>query len=571
MEEPAEWARPAVGGIVLGLFLLAIPQMYGVGYPVMYKTVAGGYVLWFLILLAAAKIVATSLSLGIGGSGGIFAPSLFIGVTSGYAFGDIADHIFGPGAGQPALYAVVAMGAVFASAARAPLTSLASVVEMTGNFAITLPVMLAIAIASTVSRALSYGTIYTTKLLRRGTDIDRAAPWRALQDLKVAGTMRPFRPANAHPAHHRPGQCRARLGRAGGTGHRPARPAGPVRHRIGDPGAAPARDLRPRWPARAVPGRGTGAGLGHRCQRAAGHLPPARRGPDRGGPGARHEEETPHAPPAPLAGYRVVELDVAPGTPADGARLDGLAWPAGSVPVSVLRARRYRDADPGFILRRGDQISLLVPTPGAADQAKASADGGAGADGGPAPGRRNGQASAGRAGSGPAPIPGRRRDGAPGLGRSGTPGCPGAGRPGAGRWPDRVRIGNPSRGHRSRSRAGTAQPGAGSTSQAGANARVGTFVEVLGARVPAPAARAGQAEVAMTLVNTDPSTNAVLVRASSPAARRAEFTRQGHVIPQISIPVRPGAPSWSGRPTRTGCCSPAYTAGCGPVRPSRSS
>jgi CIC family chloride channel protein len=190
----SEWARPAVGGIALGLFLLAVPQMYGVGYPVMYKTVAGGYALWLLILLAAAKIVATSLSLGIGGSGGIFAPSLFTGVTSGYAFGDIAGHVFGPAAGQPALYAVVAMGAVFASAARAPLTSLASVVEMTGNFAITLPVMLAIAIAATASRALSYGTIYTTKLLRRGTDIDRAAPWRALQDLKVTDAMRAFGP-----------------------------------------------------------------------------------------------------------------------------------------------------------------------------------------------------------------------------------------------------------------------------------------------------------------------------------------------------------------------------------------
>ena len=67
------------------------------------------------------------------------------------------------------------MGAVFASAARAPLTSLASVVEMTGDFALTLPVMLAVAIASAISRALSYGTIYTTKLLRRGTDIGSAA------------------------------------------------------------------------------------------------------------------------------------------------------------------------------------------------------------------------------------------------------------------------------------------------------------------------------------------------------------------------------------------------------------
>jgi CIC family chloride channel protein len=96
-------------------------------------------------------------------SGGIFAPSLFIGVTSGMAYGDIVRHIFGAGAGQPALYAVVAMGAVFTSAARAPLTSLASVLEMRGDFALTLPVMLAVAIASTVSRALSNGTIYTTK------------------------------------------------------------------------------------------------------------------------------------------------------------------------------------------------------------------------------------------------------------------------------------------------------------------------------------------------------------------------------------------------------------------------
>jgi CIC family chloride channel protein len=191
-----ESARPAAGGIALGLLLLAIPQMYGVGYPVMYQATAGQYALWFLIVLAFAKIAAYSLTIGIGGSGGIFAPSLFIGVTSGMAYGEIAHHVFGPaaGAGDPALYAVVAMGAVFASAARAPLTSLASVVEMTGDFALTLPVMLAIAIATALSRALSYGTIYTTKLLRRGTDIDRTAPWRVLSDLKVADAMRPFRP-----------------------------------------------------------------------------------------------------------------------------------------------------------------------------------------------------------------------------------------------------------------------------------------------------------------------------------------------------------------------------------------
>ena len=96
------------------------------------------------------------------------------------------------GTGQPALYAVVAMGAVFASAARAPLTSVASVVEMTGDFTLTLPVLLAVAIATATSRALSYGTIYTTKLLRRGTDIDHPRSADPFEDLAAADAMRPF-------------------------------------------------------------------------------------------------------------------------------------------------------------------------------------------------------------------------------------------------------------------------------------------------------------------------------------------------------------------------------------------
>ena len=187
-----EWARPAVGGVALGLLLLAVPQLYGVGYPVMYKAVAGSYALWFLVVLVFTKMVATSLTIGIGGSGGVFAPSLFIGATSGMAFGEVVDHLFGPGAGQPALYAVVAMGAVFTSAARAPLTSLASVVEMTGDYTLTLPVMLAVAIATVVSRALSYGTIYTTKLLRRGIDIDHAPSADPFEELTAADAMRPF-------------------------------------------------------------------------------------------------------------------------------------------------------------------------------------------------------------------------------------------------------------------------------------------------------------------------------------------------------------------------------------------
>ncbi len=83
-----EWLRPAVGGVLLGLLLLALPQMYGVGYPVLEHGEAGQYALAFLAVLVVGKVLATSLTLGIGGSGGVFAPSLFIGAMVGAAFGE---------------------------------------------------------------------------------------------------------------------------------------------------------------------------------------------------------------------------------------------------------------------------------------------------------------------------------------------------------------------------------------------------------------------------------------------------------------------------------------------------
>jgi chloride channel protein, CIC family len=177
-----EWARPAVGGLLLGLVLLAIPQMYGVGYPVMNQAVAGNEALWFLLILMVAKMLTASLTIGIGGSGGVFAPSLFTGAMAGTAFGVIVSHLFGQAAGAPAVYGVIAMGAVFAAAAQAPLTSIASVVEMTGNYGLTLPVMLAVGIATWLARRLSTGTIYTRKLLRRGIDIDQATGANAPRD-----------------------------------------------------------------------------------------------------------------------------------------------------------------------------------------------------------------------------------------------------------------------------------------------------------------------------------------------------------------------------------------------------
>ena len=366
-----EWARPAVGGIALGLLLLALPQMYGVGYPVMYKAVGGSYALWFLIVLAAGKIIACSLTIGIGGSGGVFAPSLFIGATSGMAFGDVANHLLGPAAGQPALYAVVAMGAVFASAARAPLTSVASVVELTGDYTLTLPVMLAVAIATAASRALSYGTIYTTKLLRRGTDIDRPATADPFEDLTAADAMHPFAApltiATVPPGPPRP------------PNPDPAPSPGPVTHRHHPQMLFATESLtqalrqlelygRDGLPVVSADGQHlqgwiTSQNVLQAVARQMHAGPAAAPAPRAAHPAVSAPLAAPRQPPTPLPGYQILEITISAGSPAAGHTLGDTTWPPGWIPVTVLDNHTLRDPDPRITLTPGDRVNLLAREP----------------------------------------------------------------------------------------------------------------------------------------------------------------------------------------------------------------
>jgi chloride channel protein, CIC family len=286
--------------------------------------------------------------------------------------GVIADHLFGLGAGQPALYAVVAMGAVFAAAARAPLTSLASVVEMTGDYTLTLPVMLAVAIATVTSRALSYGTIYTTKLLRRGTDIDRTPSADPFEDLTAADAMRPFRP----PLNiERPPQ-----GPQGTASEAPARLPGPVTHQR-DPQALFANESltqalrqlvhygRDGLPVMSTDGQHLQGWITSQdvlqaiarhisvAQAAAAqtHLPADTAAP---GPPAAVDPA-----PTPLHGYQILEVTIAPDSTATGHTLGETIWPPGCVPVSILDNHTLRDADPSLTLAPGDRVNLLATTP----------------------------------------------------------------------------------------------------------------------------------------------------------------------------------------------------------------
>lgn len=170
-----EWLRPAAGGLLLGGLLLALPEMYGVGYPVLGNIVDGRYAVGFLLILLIGKACATSLTIGIGGSGGVFAPSLFCGAAFGEAFGLIAHHLSPGIVTTPGAYALVGMGALFAGAARAPITAVLILFELTGEYAIILPIMLAVVAATATSKAITPDTIYLLKLRRRGIDIDHPA------------------------------------------------------------------------------------------------------------------------------------------------------------------------------------------------------------------------------------------------------------------------------------------------------------------------------------------------------------------------------------------------------------
>jgi CIC family chloride channel protein len=376
-----EWARPAVGGVVLGLLLLAVPQLYGVGYPVMYQAVAGNYAIWLLLALAVGKMIAASLSIGIGGSGGVFAPSLFVGASSGMAFGEIIHYLCGPSVGAPALYAIVGMGAVFASAARGPLTALASVVEMTGNSLITLPVMLAVAISTLISRAVSYGTIYTTKLLRRGTDIDRARPNHAFSELTVAEAMHPLLisvpvvDADGNPRTH---QTVSHNGH-GDSGPQLTETFGPVT-RLRRPQALfvnesldqALRQLvlygRDGLPVVTTDGREVVGWITNQnvLRSVSKQLAAARPTITAGHEAAEWATPDPsdeHSRGTEIAGYQIAEFTLEPGSAAIGRTVDDIDWLPGHVPVSILHHRQLREPNSRMRLTAGDRVNVLLPVP----------------------------------------------------------------------------------------------------------------------------------------------------------------------------------------------------------------
>jgi len=181
--------KPALGGLVLGIIGIFYPQIFGVGYETISSALHQEMVVWVLFLLVFMKIAATSLTLGSGGSGGIFAPSLFMGAALGGSFGNVVHLAFPEVTATPGAYALVGMSAMVAGTTHAPITAMLIIFEMTGDYRIILPVMLASVISTFLANHLQRESIYTLKLVRRGITLKGGKDKSLLEGILVQEVM----------------------------------------------------------------------------------------------------------------------------------------------------------------------------------------------------------------------------------------------------------------------------------------------------------------------------------------------------------------------------------------------
>jgi CIC family chloride channel protein len=143
-----EYLKGIIGGLFLGVASLVFPQILGVGYGAIDMALMQQMAWWLLLVLVPAKILATSITIGSGGSGGIFAPSLFLGAMAGGVFGAVVHQLFPNITASPGAYSIVGMGAVVAATTHGPLAAILILFEMTGDYKIILPLMLSCIIAA---------------------------------------------------------------------------------------------------------------------------------------------------------------------------------------------------------------------------------------------------------------------------------------------------------------------------------------------------------------------------------------------------------------------------------------
>ncbi len=182
------WARAGVGGLLVGVLALWLPQVTGNGYETLVGILNERVALGTLALLLVAKILATTFSVTSGSPGGVFTPTLFIGAAVGGSLGGGIHHLFPDTTASVASYALVGMGALIAATTHAPMTATVLVAELTGDYVVVLPLLLACGIAATVTHRLD--SVYTHELRRRGISWEGSLEQRIVHATKARDLMR---------------------------------------------------------------------------------------------------------------------------------------------------------------------------------------------------------------------------------------------------------------------------------------------------------------------------------------------------------------------------------------------
>jgi CIC family chloride channel protein len=182
--------KPAIGGLLVGLIGFFYPQVFGVGYDVITDALNGNLTLKIMFLLIFLKIIAFSFTMGSGGSGGSIVPALFVGAMMGGSYGSIVHGMFPDVTAESGAYALVGMGAVFAGTSRAPLTSILILFELTRDYSMILPIMLACVVSNVISSSISSESIFTEGLRRRGFTIRKGREVDIMEALLVKDAMK---------------------------------------------------------------------------------------------------------------------------------------------------------------------------------------------------------------------------------------------------------------------------------------------------------------------------------------------------------------------------------------------
>jgi len=183
------WLQPVVGGLLVGLIGWFVPQVLGVGYGFVGDALNGRMALELMALLVVLKLIAVTASYASGNAGGIFGPSLFIGAMLGGSVGTLAHSWFPAHTATPGAYALVGMGAVFAGIVRAPMTSVLMIFEMTQDYAVIVPLMIANLVSLFIASRLQREPIYEALAVQDGIHLPRAETRRRYGERQVRRVM----------------------------------------------------------------------------------------------------------------------------------------------------------------------------------------------------------------------------------------------------------------------------------------------------------------------------------------------------------------------------------------------